>query len=423
MTNVVAIVVLAGGFAVAAAVTAAVDRRWQLGLANPAIAWLVLTAIFFGIGSFAIAVDGRPGPAAFTGAAVAAFSLGLFGSDRLASRRAIEPAAATAASSPDRTRLGAVALLAAIAIGAVAPTLLRTGLPFLVNDITGARAELAGLAVQLIRVALPGAAAVALVGALHSTERRTVRLAAAAIVAVGVFELLLASRYLLAELAATLGLVVLLSGRTIPARVVGAVVVVGLILFAGIQLLRAVDQAQGREGAFVVERTVNRIVLIQPRTLDALMTVIPAEHDYFRGLTWVRRLAAAIGRDDVPNLGYWIYPRVVGDPQATAGYAAPGWLGEAWANLGWAGLVLFALLGAAVERLGSLIATRRIRPGGPSTADLAAGAMAVLFLARTHALGVVGLAVLMALVVAWRLLAAPLDGLATDVRRTLAWRT
>jgi len=37
--------------------------------------------------------------------------------------------------------------------------------------------------------------------------------------------------------------------------------------------------------------------------------------------------------------------------------------------------------------------------------DIAAGSLAVLFVARTHALGLLGLALLLALVVGWRLLA------------------
>jgi hypothetical protein len=55
--------------------------------------------------------------------------------------------------------------------------------------------------------------------------------------------------------------------------------------------------------------------------------------------------------------------------------------------------------------------------------DLVAGALLVVFLARTHALGVNGLAVLVVLVGAWRLLAA--GGLAAtlrSVRDVLAWR-
>ena len=111
---------------------------------------------------------------------------------------------------------------------------------------------------------------------------------------------------------------------------------------------------------------------------------------------------------------------MVSGTQDTAGYAAPGLMGEAWANLGPAGVLLFALLGVVAERLGVLIAHRRER-----LVDVIAGALAILFLARTHALGLGGLAVLGVLLVAWRVVAGPLggrDGLARDVAAVLRWR-
>jgi hypothetical protein len=58
------------------------------------------------------------------------------------------------------------------------------------------------------------------------------------------------------------------------------------------------------------------------------------------------------------------------------------------------GLVLFLLLGLVAERLGAFLALRR-----RTTVDLVAGALLVVFLARTHALGVNGLAVLVVLVI------------------------
>ncbi len=52
------------------------------------------------------------------------------------------------------------------------------------------------------------------------------------------------------------------------------------------------------------------------------------------------------------------------------------------------------------------------------------GALAVVFVARTHALGVNGVVLLLALVVVWRLIAAEgLAGTSAAVRRTLRWRT
>jgi hypothetical protein len=93
-------------------------------------------------------------------------------------------------------------------------------------------------------------------------------------------------------------------------------------------------------------------------------------------------------------------------------------LGEAWANFGPAGLLLFGALGVVVERGGALIARRRV-----GTADIAAAALLVLFVARTHALGVDGLAVLVALVIAWRFLVARPAGVVDDAIETLRWRT
>jgi hypothetical protein len=422
---VVSIAVLALGFAVAIGAAVRSDSRLHLRLAHPAVAWLALTGIFFGLGSVVLASGGRPGPAAYVGAATAAFGLGLLGSDALARWRALRATAKSAveAAAHAPTRIWAVALLAGIGLLAVAPTLIQSGIPFLVNDITAARAELSGLSVQILRVTLAGAAAVAVLLAATSPSPRRRWLALAAIVAIAAFEVLLASRYLLAELAATIVLAWLLGGRRIPLNVAGGVLVVVAVAFGGIQLLRAYDQAKGQEIDFVIDRTVNRIVLVQPRTLDALMEVIPKEHDYFLGLTWFRRLAPLLGRDDVPNLGYWIYPRVVRGDQVTSGYAAPGWLGEAWANFGWAGIALFVALGVAVERLAALVALRTRRGVPPGAADVGAAALAILFVARTHALGVAGLAILLLLVAAWRLLAAPSRGLWHDVARTLAWRS
>jgi hypothetical protein len=197
-----------------------------------------------------------------------------------------------------------------------------------------------------------------------------------------------------------------------------ALAAVALVMFGALQIVRTYDQARGQELEFAVRRTVNRVVLVQPRTLDALMTVIPTEQPHFAGGTWFRRLAPALGQAPAPNLGYWIYNRVVAAPQTTAGYAAPGLLGEAWANLGWLGLAIFGALGVAVERFGALLAARR-----SAEADVAAGSLVTLFVARTHALGLVGLAILLVLVAGWRLVAAPDAGLTRAIGTTLRWRS
>ncbi|MHB8891171.1 MAG: hypothetical protein ACYC65_03915, partial [Candidatus Limnocylindrales bacterium] len=374
--------------------------------------------------------DDAAGQAAYTGAAAASFAAGLGASAAVARirRPTGAGAAATGLGRPvTDVRPMVAALLGIASVALVVPILLRSGLPFLAEDITGSRAQIVGLVVQPLRVALPALAVAWLLRARLTgiddgtgdgrlAARRTTAIAVALVAAIAVFDLLLASRYFVAELAGALAIGWLLGGGRVRWRVAAAAIAIGAVLFGGVQILRAYDQAQGQELAFAVERTVNRVLLVQPRTLDAIMTAIPADEPFFGGLGWLRRLGPVFGRE-VPNLGYWIYPRVVGDAQAVAGYAAPGLIGEAWANFGWAGLALFAALGAVAERLAALIARR------PGQADRVAAALLVLFMARTHALGLGGLAVLVVLIVGWRIVAASADGLGGSLRAVLAWRS
>jgi hypothetical protein len=345
-------------------------------------------------------------------------------SDRVALRRGAgiaerRPGVTAGTPDPVPVRPAVVAVLLGLALAAIAPGLQATGLPLLSDDPTGARSEISGLLVQPLRIALPAAAIVALLAAARRPTRRRFVAAVAGIGLAVVFTLLLASRYLAAELAAALAVAWLLAGRRVPARAIAALGVTALLAFGAVQVVRAPELAAGREVAFAIQRTVSRVLLVQPRTLDALMDAIPAQTPHFLGLTWLRRLGPLVGRDDVPNLGYWIYPRIFPDQDPEIrGYAAPGLIGEAWANFGAAGLALFALLGVALERLGALLSRRRA-----GAADLAAGALAVVVLARTHALGLNGAAVLLALVRAWRLLAAGgLASLRGDLARLARWR-
>jgi hypothetical protein len=415
---------LAAAFVLAATIAASLlvvpaARRTGLGLWHPAVAWIALELVFFGLGSAIVAItDGRTGPPLYVGGAVLAFALAVAASDRLASRRApAGPRPDPPDGEPETPiRPVVVVALAIVGVAALLPTLASVGIPFLTNDITGARSEVGGLDLQVLRVTLPAAVLVAVVQAVRGGTRRARLIAIAAFVVAVAAEVGLASRYLSAELVAAIVLGLAIAGRPIPIRGLAAVGLGAAVLFVSIGILRAYDQAAGRELDFAVERSVNRILLIQPRTLDALQTTIPAEQPFFDGLTWVRRIAPMLGRNDVPNLGYWIYPRLFPD-QPTVGYAAPGLVGEAWANFGWLGLGLFALLGAFVERLGALIAIRRRETG-----DIVAAALATLFVSRTHALGIDGVAILLAIVVAWRLLAAPVGGLAADLRAAAARR-
>jgi hypothetical protein len=395
--------------------------RRTIGLLHPAIAWLALEAVFFGVGSVALAtVDRRPGPALYLAAAVVATGIGVWIADRVARRSGPEARADLPVGPMPETgrRRLAAPLLALASIVALVPTLVATGIPLLSGDVTAARAEVTGLAVQLVRVAVP---ALAVVWLLDSAAGRPPFgrswLAPLALVAGVGFTAALGGRYLPLELGAAVVLAWLLSGRGVPARAALLAGFLAAAVFVGFGVVRAGDQAAGDPLRFAVERTASRLFLVQPRTLAALQDRIPAEEPYFLGTSWLRRLGPLLGRE-IPNLGYWIYPRVVPGQQDTAGYAAPGLIGEAWANFGPAGIGLFVLLGAACERLGALAVRRRTR-----SVDLAAAAMAILFVARTHALGLMGLALLLGLVLAWRWLAGADDGLRRDLAATLRWRT
>ena len=424
--NVAAAAADIGSMIVAAWLVRPAARRTGLGIWHPAIVWLALEIVFFGAGAAILAVtEDRSGPAIYVAAAILAFGLSVAIGDRVARARSTPSAPELILEGrPDGDRVAAdsyrplaVVGLVVIGLAALVPTLLEVGIPFLAGDITGARTEVGGLDLQLLRVALPAAVVVAVVRAVRAADHRSRVIATLAVVLAVVGELALASRYLSAELAAAIVLGLGLARHPVPGRVLALVGAMAAVLFVGVGILRAYDQAAGRELTFALERTVNRIVLIQPRTLDALQRAIPPDQPFFDGLTWIRRIAPWFGRDDVPNLGYWIYPRLFPD-QATPGYAAPGLLGEAWANLGWFGLAIFAALGLLVERLGALIAMRR-----RATVDVAAGAVLVLFVARTHAVGLDGLIVLVALLAVWRIAAGPLDGLARDVGLVLRWRS
>ena len=393
------------GFAVAGLAMRPAVRASGLGICHPALAWLALEATFFGVGAFALAAGSEAaGPALYLAACVVAAALGTLVAHRLFGGRAGRPALPATPLLPSaetglRGLVPAIVAVASLAI--LLPTLVTSGLALLTADPTASRSELVGIPVQLVRVALPGLAAVVLLelfGGRPALGRPLVSWAT--ITGLVVLSILLGSRYLVVELLATMVIAWLLSGRRIDLRLAITASFVAVAGFVVIGVARAPTDFANSPVVTAAERTASRLFLVQPRTLAALQETIPAEQPYFLGLTWARRLGPLFGRSDIPNLGYWIYPRVVTDQQTTAGYAAPGLLGEAWANFGPAGIGLFVLLGGAMERLGVLVAARRRR-----IIDIVAAALAILFVARMHALGLLGAGLLLGLVLLWRLLA------------------
>ena len=82
--NVAVILLVVAAFVAAGLLIRAATARTGLGIWHPAVWWLGLSAVFFGIGSARLAIDDRFGPALYVSGAVLAFGLAVAGSDRLA---------------------------------------------------------------------------------------------------------------------------------------------------------------------------------------------------------------------------------------------------------------------------------------------------------------------------------------------------
>ena len=134
----VATLAVVTAFAVAFLLVVPAARR-RLGLLHPAVAWLGLEAVFFGIGSVAAALaDAEPGPAFYVAGAVLAAGAGVWVADRLSQRRENGAIVRGAQLDGGLRPLGAP-LLALASVVAISPTLIATGIPLLTGDITAAR--------------------------------------------------------------------------------------------------------------------------------------------------------------------------------------------------------------------------------------------------------------------------------------------
>ena len=148
MTPLAGLCLIAAFVAASALVLPAIGRT-GLGIWHPAVAWLALEAVFFGVGGVVLALQGTPGPALFTTGAIVVFGLAVAVSDRLARARSSpsipdtqEGGSLSATAAPIRL-IVAVALVGA-GLLAILGTVVGSGLPFLAGDITGARSELTG---------------------------------------------------------------------------------------------------------------------------------------------------------------------------------------------------------------------------------------------------------------------------------------
>jgi hypothetical protein len=265
-------------------------ERTDSASGTPAIWWLALTAVFFGIGSARLAIDGGFGPAAYVSGAVLAFALAVAWGDRLARRRAAhdEPLNATQDDEPQRRSPcghGSLAVSPPSGLALIAPTILRSGFRSLPATSPAPAPSSQGCPSRCCGQRA-GARPRLVLGTRGRGEHRHRTASPRSWLAVGLLialDIILASRYLVAELLAVLLVGIGLAGWRLQPRRLAALALIAVLAFGGIQILRSYDQAAGRELAFAVERTINRVVLIQPRTLEALQAAIPAEQTVFRG--------------------------------------------------------------------------------------------------------------------------------------------
>jgi hypothetical protein len=381
-------------------------RSTPLDVTTPGRATVAAVAVLYLAGSLLILAAGEAGGA---GALLVALGLSGFAIGAAATRWRLGSARAMPAGTEagvGRLRPWLVVGLAAVGLAAVGVLIAQHGLPLIAHDPQLSRSGFSGPLFDLFRWLVPPAAIVALAVALATGTRRDRTIAAAAVIGVAGLEILLASRALPFELGIAALMVAWWSGARLPARAWAVLGGVALVLFVGVQLVR-VGPEGGFTGpadaaAFAVRRTFDRVLLIHPRTLEVVASTIPEEEPYFGGSTYVRRLAVVLGQDERPTLGFWIYERLF--PDQPGGFAAPGVLGEAWANAGPVlSLLVLGLLGAAAVWAGDRLA---MLP--PEPADRAFAALVVLAFARTYATSLNGFILTIAAALAWWLIVAGL---------------
>jgi hypothetical protein len=379
------------------------SRAW-LDPTTPGRLLVLLYIVLVGVGSvLLVVIDARTDSGPFlAGWGLLAFGVGA----QLAARIGGIPEQAPRLDQAGPLRPFVVAALALVGLAALASLLLRTGIPLLTSDALESRAELGGIVFDLFRWLVPPAALVAFGLALVRPGRVERRVAVVVLAAVLGVLLAIASRALALELVIGALLIATWAGRRLaPSRWV-ALATVAAVLFVAVQLARvaSVERFDGPldVAGYAAERTVGRILLIQPRTLDLVVATIPAQEPYFGGATYVRRLAELAGAEPRRPLGRWIYERLF-PSQVPPGFASPGVLGEAWANAGpLLALPGMLLLGLFIQALGRLLA--RTTAG---VADAVFAALVTIAVARTYATSLNGFLLTVVVAAAWRLAVAP----------------
>ena len=364
---------------------------------------LVITmAVLVVAGSVVLAAVGQVRGPLLVGGAMVVIGAGAWLGMRAWGR--MDPTPTHVSSDPVRWPFVAGAAL----VGGLALTsiMVRAGIALLSDDPQGSRGAFAGLVFDVFRWLVPPAALVTLAWALAEPTRSRLACAGVALAGVVGLEVLLASRALPFELVASALLIVWWSGRRL--RRIGwlGLGIGAAVLFIGVLLLRMGPEASFRDPldalGFVVDRTVGRVILIQPQTVDVAVETIPDQEPYWAGATYLRRLGQLFGNTtDHPPLGSWLYSHLF--PGAPPAFAAPGILAEGWVNAGLPlALGLLFVLGIGAQGLGRLLGAL-----GPGPVDRAAAAVVSVAVARTYATSLNGFLLSVAVAAAWWCLVRP----------------
>ena len=391
--------------AVAGLVLAGAALAWRVGgpsgrpfdPAHPVRVLVLVYVAFYGAGSIALAAAGEAtaGPLV-VGAAFVVLAGGVWLGKLLFGQPVDFQPEATVGS----VRALAAAAAALVGMAGYSWLAVEHGIPLLSDDPQTTRSHYGGVRFDAFRWLVPPAALVTLGLALARPSRRAWIAAIAITAGVVGLEALAASRALPFELGMAGILTAMWAGRRIAPRNWLAIALAGLILFLGVQFARIGDRGGFSDPAaavsFAVNRTIGRVVLIHPRTIETVVMTFPEEEPYLAGGTYVRWLSGVMGTERPESLGSMLFRRLFPD-EPVGGFAAPGLLGEAWANGGPVLAALFMLL------LGILASTLSSLARGMSSGavDRTIAALLTVALARTYAMSLNGFLLTVIVTTAW----------------------
>lgn len=391
----IAIVVIAGASVVAWRVGGPRDRPFDPS--SPIRIVLLVYLLMYGLGSVWIAASGEAvaGPLAAAGGFVALAAGAWVGV------RVFGPAHVIASGMVEGViRPIPMGLLAVVGLAGYLWLATRYGIPLLSDDPLATRSSFGGIPFDLFRWFVPPAVLVAFGVAVVRRSGRAWAIAAALMAVVIGLEIIAASRALPLELGLAAVLMILWAGLRIKLRVWTILGVATAVLFLAVLFARMGSGLSfadpGSAAAFAANRTVGRVVLIHPRTIDVVVRTFPAEQAFFGGGTYVRWLAPLSGGERQESLGSILFRKLFPN-EPPGGFAAPGILGEAWANAGpiLAGLLVAGIgfAAAALSRLGALLR--------PTVVDRTFLAVLSVALARSYASSLNGLILTAAVSTFW----------------------